>query len=61
VSDYQQDTEKLYRFGFSLEYDAEDAAENPKDYDPDSEVWRLGDAYFTRGEALNYIYAKYRV
>jgi hypothetical protein len=44
----------LARFGFHLVYDPEDAADEPKDFPDEGEVWRLGksDSYFTRAEAI---------
>jgi len=58
---YAQENELLYRYGFHLAYDAEDSAEKPEEFKPQSEVWQLGSGdieepqVFTRAEALQWI------
>jgi hypothetical protein len=57
MASYQEETERLYSYGFALAYDAEDADPNPKDHDPRGEIWRYGPTgdLFTRADALRYI------
>lgn len=59
---YEQENAFLALYGFHLAYDAEDSAEEPKDFDAEGEVWQLGSdddiaevRYFTRAEALRYV------
>jgi hypothetical protein len=60
---YEEENRLLAFHGFHLAYDAEDAAEFPKDADPEGEVWQLGSSdnpvkepeFFTRKQALDYV------
>jgi hypothetical protein len=53
----------LRLYGLHLAYDAENAAEFPKEANPEGEVWQLGSShnpveepqFFTREEALRYV------
>lgn len=56
---YEQENELLWRWGFHLAYDAEDAADFPRETNPEDELWQLGSSepgvdpqLFTRAEAL---------
>ena len=60
---YKQENELLYRYGFHLAYDAEDADDEPVEFNAEGEVWQLGSRdsdvaephFFTRTEALEWI------
>jgi hypothetical protein len=60
---YDQENKLLYRHGFNLAYDAEDADDKPEEFNAKGEVWQLGSSdshvaqphFFTRVEALNWI------
>jgi hypothetical protein len=60
---YDQENDLLYRHGFNLAYDAEDAEDEPVEFNAEGEVWQLGGRdsdvaephFFTRTEALEWI------
>jgi len=59
---YEEENRLLEFYGFHLAYDSEDAAEFPKEVNPEGEVWQLGPSgdpdrvqEFTRQEALAYV------
>jgi hypothetical protein len=59
---YEEENRLLQLYGFHLAYDAEDAAESPKEANPQGEVWQLGPSgdpaqvqEFTRQQALDYV------
>lgn len=60
---YEQENELLHRYGFHLAYDAEDAKDEPEEFNVEGEVWQLGSSdsdvaqpqFFTRTDALNWI------
>lgn len=61
---YEQENASLAKWGFHLAYDAEDAADYPRETNPESEMWQLGSSghpqmqVFSRKEALEYVRAK---
>jgi hypothetical protein len=61
---YEQENALLAKWGFHLAYDAEDAEDEPKETNPEGEVWQLGSSghplmqAFSREEALEYAGAK---
>jgi len=57
---YEQENALLAKWGFHLAYDAEDGADEPKETNPEGEVWQLGSSdhpqmqVFSRAGALHY-------
>jgi hypothetical protein len=59
---YEQENALLWKWGFHLAYDAEDAADFPEETNPKGEQWRLGSIassggnprLFSRAEAIAY-------
>ena len=60
---YEEENRLLERYGWHLAYDAEDAAEFPKEANSQGEMWQLGSSdnpvkpplILTRKQALDYI------